>query len=239
MDAPSAAEHARTRGRALIVVAVVPVADAHGLREGGQLLGGLGDYEDALAIAGRVGPTLDALAVAYQLELRGYLARGGPRRQARRIAATVLRVARQTGAEAIAVGQRGDHAPSGVSVSARIAKGAPAHVLVLFAQPQPRAAGRVSRQADSDSVPAADGDLAGVAGAGRPAGDPSGVILTQQGRRLLAERAQRLRAHVLPELRATLGHRIGDEVEVHAPHGTYRCRILAAERSPADPRRVT
>ncbi len=319
-----AAEHARTSGRALVVVAVVPVADARGLREGGQLLGGLDD-DDALAIAGRVGPTLDALAVAYQLEIRGYLARGGPRRQARRIAATVLRVARQTGAEVIAVGQRHDHAPSGVSVSARIAKGAPAHVLVLFAQPQPRrAAGRVSRRAGS--VPPADGDLAGVAGAGRPIGDPSGLILTQQGRHLLAERAQRLRAHVLPELRATLGdherdgrgdadyertveelrwlswlvehaadaedlpddpevvelgetvtvemagggperflivhpveaplddtrisahsplarallgHRIGDEVEVHAPDGTYRCRILAAERSPADPRRVT
>jgi nucleotide-binding universal stress UspA family protein len=71
-----AAEHARTSGRALVVVTVVPVADARGLREGGQLLGGLHDYEDARAIAWRVGPTLDALAVAYQLEIRGYLARG-------------------------------------------------------------------------------------------------------------------------------------------------------------------
>src|SRR6266508_1579875 len=65
-----AAEHARTSGRALVVVAVVPVADAHGLREGGQLLGGLDDYQDALAIAGRVGPTLDALAVAWPVAAR-------------------------------------------------------------------------------------------------------------------------------------------------------------------------
>jgi transcription elongation factor GreA len=318
-----AAEHARTSGRALVVVAVVPVADTRGLREGGQLLGGL-DYEDALAIARRVGPTLDALAVAYQLEIRGYLAHGGPRRQARRIAATVLRVARQSGAEVIAVGQRRDQAPLGESVSARIAKGAPAHVLVSFAQPEPRRpAGRVRRR--TGIVPAADGDLAGVAGAGQPVGDPSDVILTQQGRRLLAERAHRLRAHVLPKLRAALGdrerdgcgadyqrtveelrrlswlvghaadaedlpddpevvelgetvavemagggperflivhpveaplddtrisahsplaralagRRIGDEVEVHAPEGTYRCRILAAERSPSRLRRVT
>jgi transcription elongation GreA/GreB family factor len=310
-----AAEHARTGGRALVVIAVVPVADARGLREGGQLPGGLDDHEDALAIARRVGPTLDALAAAYQLEIRGYLARGGPRRQARRIAATVLRVARKTGAEVITVGQGRDQGPSGMSVSARIAKGAPAHVLVSFAQPEPQpAAGRVRRHAGS--VPVADGDLAGVAGAGRPVGDPSDVMLTKQGRRLLAERAHRLRAHVLPELRATLGDRdgrgaadyhrtveelrrlswlvehaadaedlpndpevvelgetvtveiagggperflivhpveaplddtrisahsplarallgrhVGDEVEVHAPDGTYRCRILAAERA--------
>jgi hypothetical protein len=188
-----AAEHARTSGRVLVVVTVVPVTNARGLREDGQLLGGLDDYEDARAIAWRVGPTLDALAVAYQLEIRGYLARGGPRRQARRIAATVLRVARQTGAEVIAVGQPRDRAPSAVSVSARIAEGAPAHVLVSFVQPEPpRAAGRVSRGADT--VPAADGDLAGIEGAGRPVGDPSGVILTHRGRRLLAERAHRLRA---------------------------------------------
>lgn len=273
---------------------------------------------------GGSGPTLDALAVAYQLEIRGYLAHGGPRRQARRIAATVLRVARQSGAEVIAVGQRRDQAPLGESVSARIAKGAPAHVLVSFAQPEPRRpAGRVRRRIGI--VPAADGDLAGVPGAGQPVGDPSDVILTQQGRRLLAERAHRLRTHVLPELRAALGdrerdgcgadyertveelrrlswlvghaadaedlpddpevvelgetvavemagggperflivhpveallddtrisahsplaralagRRIGDEVEVHAPEGTYRCRILAADRSPSRLRRVT
>jgi Transcription elongation factor, GreA/GreB, C-term len=263
---------------------VVPVADAHSLQGGGRLPGGLDD-EDALAIARRVGPTLDALAVAYQLEIRGYLARGGPRRRARRIAATVVRVARQTGAEVIAVGQRHDRAPAGASVPARIAKGASAHVLVSFARPAPRRSADAVRS-HADGVPAAAGDLAGVARAGRPVGDPSEVILTRQGRHLLAARARRLRAHVLPELRAALadrardergdaveiaggsperflivhpveaplddtrisahsplarallGRRIGDDVEVHAPGGAYRCRILAAERGTSGPRRV-
>ncbi|HYT26028.1 MAG TPA: GreA/GreB family elongation factor, partial [Actinomycetota bacterium] len=316
-----AAEHARISGRTLVVVSVVPVGDARGLREGGQLPGGLDDYDDALAIARRVGPTLDELAVAYQLEIRGYLARGGPRRQARRIAATVLRVAGETGAEVIVVGEPRDRAPAGMSVSVRIAKGAPTRVLVLLEQPEPRrAVRRIRRRAGV--APVADHDLVGTGGvarAGRLAGDPSEVILTRQGRRLLAERAYRLRTHVLPELRAALddrerdgrgdteyeravdelrrlswlvehaadaeelpddpdvvelgetvtvqigggalerflivhpveapldntrisahsplarallGRRIGDEVEVDAPVGTYRCRILAAERTP-------
>jgi transcription elongation GreA/GreB family factor len=38
-----------------------------------------------------------------------------------------------------------------------------------------------------------------------------------------------------PLARALLGRRVGEEIEVDAPGGTYRCRILAAER--AAPRR--
>jgi transcription elongation GreA/GreB family factor len=36
-----------------------------------------------------------------------------------------------------------------------------------------------------------------------------------------------------PLARALLGRRVGEEVEVDAPGGTYRYRILAAERAPA------
>jgi transcription elongation GreA/GreB family factor len=35
-----------------------------------------------------------------------------------------------------------------------------------------------------------------------------------------------------PLAQALLGHRVGEEVEVAAPTGPYRCRILAAERLP-------
>ncbi|HEV2930834.1 MAG TPA: GreA/GreB family elongation factor [Propionibacteriaceae bacterium] len=35
-----------------------------------------------------------------------------------------------------------------------------------------------------------------------------------------------------PLPQALLGHRVGEEVEVAAPTGPYRCRILAAERLP-------
>ena len=160
--------------------------------------------------------------------------------------------------------------------------------------------------------PAARRPLGGVgaADAGLASGDASPLILTREGRRLLAERAQRLRAALgdperdghgdtederaaelrrlswlvehaadaedLPDdpevvelgetvtvqvaggapeqflivhpveapldttrisarsplARALLGRRVGDEVEVDAPSGSYRCRILAAERTP-------
>ena len=37
-----------------------------------------------------------------------------------------------------------------------------------------------------------------------------------------------------PLAQALLGHRIGEEAEVAAPTGPYRCRILAIERLPVD-----
>jgi hypothetical protein len=49
-----------------------------------------------------VEPVLEALGVRYQLEFRGCLARAAPPRQVRRLAATVLQVAGQVGAEMIA-----------------------------------------------------------------------------------------------------------------------------------------
>ena len=315
-----AAEHARTSGRTLVVVAVVPVADRHGLRDGRRLPGGL-QHSAAVAIARLVEPTLDELAVAYRLEIRGYPAGGRPRRQARQIAAAVLRMARQTGAAVVTVGVRRDPAAPGISVPARVIQGVPAHVLVLLAQPDPPLGAAPARRRAGSGRPAARRPLGGIgaAGVGPATGDPSEVILTRQGRRLLAERTQRLHDHVLPELRAALGdperdgrgdaeyeravgelrrlswlvehaadaedlpddpevvelgetvtvqvtggtleqylivhpveapldttrisarsplarallgRRIGDEVEVDAPGATYRCRILAAERTP-------
>jgi transcription elongation factor GreA len=169
-----------------------------------------------------------------------------------------------------------------------------------------------AEHARTSGRPAARRPLGGVgaADAGLATGDASPLILTRQGRRLLAERAQRLRAALgdpgrdgrgdtdderaaelrrlswlvehaadaedLPDdpevvelgetvtvqvtggapeqflivhpveapldttrisarsplARALLGRRVGDEVEVDAPSGTYRCRILAAERTP-------
>jgi Transcription elongation factor, GreA/GreB, C-term len=38
-----------------------------------------------------------------------------------------------------------------------------------------------------------------------------------------------------PLARALLGRRVGEQVEVQAPGGRYRCRILAARRFPASP----
>lgn len=38
-----------------------------------------------------------------------------------------------------------------------------------------------------------------------------------------------------PMAQALLGHRIGEEVEVAAPSGTYRCWIVAVEGAPTDP----
>jgi transcription elongation GreA/GreB family factor len=298
-----AGEHARAGGRSVVAVVMVPIADAQGLGRGGRLPGSLDDYDDALAMLRAVEPVLGTLGVRYQVELRGYLARGAPRRQARRLAATVLRVAGQVGAELIAVGRPRGRAASGTSVAARIASGAPLQVqvsVVSTARPAP-APGGIS--ADRQAID-----------------DPRAVVLTRQGRRLLAERAHQLRARVLPELRAAvddrrrdgradadyqravkelrplswlvehaahaedlpddpalvelgetvtvqvgggaperflivhpveapldeerisadsplaralLGRRIGDEVEVAAPAGAYRCRILAAERTAA------
>jgi transcription elongation GreA/GreB family factor len=306
-----AAEHARTSGRALVVLAMVPVADRHGLREGERLPGGLQDPA-AGAIARLVEPTLEELAVAYRLEIRGYPAGGRPRRQARQIAAAVLRVARQTGAAVVTVGVRRDRGTPGMSVPARVIGKVPAHVRVLLAQPGPPLGAAPARRRAGSGRPAARRPLGGVgaAHAGLATADASPLILTRQGRRLLAERAQRLRAALgdpghddrgdtedgraaelrrlswlvehaadaedLPDdpevvelgetvtvqvtggapeqflivhpveapldttrisarsplARALLGRRVGDEVEVDAPGGTYRCRILAAERTP-------
>ena len=289
-----AGEHARAGGLGVVVVAMVPIADVRGLGRGGRLPGSLDDYDDALAMVRAVEGVLGTLGVRYQVELRGYLARGAPRRQARRLAATVLRVAAQVGAEVVAVGRRRGRAASGTSVAARIASGAPLHVHVSVVS--------TTQPASVDQ---------------RAVDDAGAVVLTRQGRRLLAERARQLRARVLPELRAALddrerdghveadhqraveelrrlswlvehaahaedlpddpalvelgetvtvqvgggaperflivhpveaaldeerisadsplarallGRSIGDEVEVAAPAGAYRCRILAAER---------
>jgi hypothetical protein len=56
---------------------VIPIPAARDLGEGGRLAGDLAAQDDALRIIGRVQPTLDECGVAYQIQVRGYLARGG------------------------------------------------------------------------------------------------------------------------------------------------------------------
>jgi nucleotide-binding universal stress UspA family protein len=102
----AAAEHARLRGWRLVVVTVIPVPATRDLGEGGRLGGEFAAQDDALQIIDRVQPTLDASEVANQVLVRGYLARGGPRRQARRVACTVLRVADEVEVATIVVGRR-------------------------------------------------------------------------------------------------------------------------------------
>src|SRR5436309_7093963 len=64
--AQRAGEHARAGGRGVVVVAMVPIADAQGLGREGRLPGGLDDYDDALEIIREVERVLDAQGVAYQ-----------------------------------------------------------------------------------------------------------------------------------------------------------------------------
>jgi transcription elongation GreA/GreB family factor len=205
-----AGEHARAEGRRVVVVALVPIGDVHGLDPGGRLPGSLDDYDDALAIIRTVEPALETLRIAYKVELRGYLARGAPRRRARRQAATVLRVAEQVGAEVITVGRPRGRAASGTDVAVRIVGGAPAHlqVSVVSATQPAQAAGRAHRSAAIRSFAAQE--MGSILADQLAIGDPDALVLTRQGRRLLAERAHRLRAHVLPELRAALDDRERD-----------------------------
>jgi transcription elongation GreA/GreB family factor len=245
--AQRAGEHARAGGRGVVVVAMVPIADAQGLGREGRLPGGLDDYDDALAIIQEVERVLDAQGVAYQVELRGYLARGAPRRRAQRLAAMVLRAAGQVGAEVITVGRPRGRAASGTSVAARIVNGAPVHVQVsVVSAPQPaRAAGGARRRAGTRrfAAPATVSILADQ----QAVGDPDGVVLTRQGRRLLAERAHQLRANVLPELRAALDDRERDRrVDADYQRAIDRLRHLSwlvehaahAEDLPDDPAMV-
>jgi transcription elongation factor GreA len=203
-----AGEHARARGRSVVVLTMVPIAAAHGLGPGGRLPGELDDYDDALAIIRKAERALEALGVAYRVELCGYLARGAPRRQARRLAATVLRAAGQLGAEVITVGRPRGRATSGTSVAARVVNGAPVHVGVSVVSAPSQAVGRARRGGGSRRFAA---HAAGSILADQQAiGDPGGVILTRQGRGLLAKRAHQLRAQVLPRLRAALDDRERD-----------------------------
>ena len=244
--AQTAGEYARARGRTVVTLVMVPIAAAHGLRRDGRLPGGLDDYDDALAMIRAVEPPLQALGVAYQVELRGWLARGAPRRQARRIAATVLRAAGRVKAEVITVGRPRGRAASGTSVAARIAAAAPADVRVcVVSTPQPaHAAGRTGSAGSRGSAARTVGGIP----AGRQAiGDPGAVILTHQGRRLLAERAQQLQRQVLPELRAALDDRDRDgRVDADYERAADELRRLSwlvehathAEDLPDDPARV-
>ena len=240
--AERAGAHARDTARGVVLLALVPLADADSLGPGGLLLGDLDDYDDALAILAAAEPPLEALGVPYQVELRGYLARGGPRRQARRIAATVLRVAAGVGAEVIATGRPPGREAPGTSVATRVANGAAPHVRVLVASPVTAPAAHRTRRAvraarTTGVLPADPRDI----------GDAGTVILTRQGRRLLAERARQLRARVLPELRAALDDRERDG-RVDADYGraldelrrlSWLVRHAArAEDLPDDPQRV-
>jgi transcription elongation factor GreA len=228
--AQRAGEYAHARGRTVVALVMVPIAAAHGLRRDGRLPGGLDDYDDALAMIRAVEPPLQALGVAYQVELRGWLARGAPRRQARRIAATVLRAAGRVKAEVITIGRPRGRAAAGTSVAARIAAAAPTHVQVcVVSTPQPAHA------------------VGGIPAGRQAIGDPGAVILTHQGRRLLAERAQQLQRQVLPELRAALDDRDRDgRVDADYERAADELRRLSwlvehaahAEDLPDDPARV-
>ncbi len=233
-----AAEQAQRSGRRLVVVVVIPVGGGR-LGDGGRLADAVEDYDDALAMADRIRPAIEESGVVCRLEVRGYRARGGPRRRARRIATAVLHAARQAGATVLVLGQRRHRGAAGASVATRIAHGAPAGVQVIVEQLGAPDGAERARPA-AGVAPAAAPPAAGALG-------PEPVVLTAEGRRLLAARARRLQARVLPELRAALADRDRDgrvdaDYERTASELWRLCvlveRAVAAEDLPDDPDRV-
>lgn len=169
-----AATVAAAEDRELVLVTVVPAGSAE------SVAGGL----HRLA---RLAPAMDGLTVEPVEVVAKYLARGGQRRRSRRVGATILRVAREYGAEVIVIGLPDHEHRRDRSVSRRIAHGAPAATQVAL----------VSRAA----VPAPYERP--VAGETRRT-PPAVPGMTAVERRRLVARAQHLQSVELPRLRRAL-----------------------------------
>ncbi|MDX6212181.1 MAG: Universal stress protein family [Frankiales bacterium] len=155
---------------------------------------------DSLA---QLAAAMTGFAVEPRVLVADYLARGGQRRQSRRVGATILRVARACGAAVIVVGLPDQERQRDISVSRRVAHGAPAAMRVALVTgadtggPQQDgllpAGPTVSRSADHRGSPVPL--LPAVAGI---------AAMDAADRRQLAGRAQRLQSVELPRLRRAL-----------------------------------
>lgn len=185
---------------------------------------------------------------ASRLVVAAYRARGNPRRQARRVAAAILAVARAHHAAVIVTGLPDQPHPRTPSVSDRVAHGAPAGTRVLFtaaptAPPTPATGRHPSSRLTAAALPDPLPPLPPP---------PVTTMLTPAGRRELTRQYRRLRSHVLPQIRhvlrasATLSPTQRQQLATAYQTAIERRRYLAhvlvhatrTERLPADPTTV-
>jgi hypothetical protein len=191
-----AARLAREQHRPLVLLTAVPfdlpVRPSHDQLVGkAHLL-----MAEAEAIAARVRPALGGLGLHPRLVVRPYRDRGGPRRAAQRIAATLVRAAVEEDAHTLVLGLPDRRSPAGTSVIGRITHNAPLEMNLAFAVVQPRP----QAQHPPDGAPQTEILL----GPRLIPERPDRVVISPAGRRLLAERAYLLRAIALPRQRVAL-----------------------------------
>jgi len=151
----------------------------------------------AEALADRVRPALGGLRLQPRLVVHPYRDRGGPRRVAQRIAATLVRAAVDEDAHTLVLGLPDRIGPAGTSVIGRIICSAPLDMNLAFAVVQPRPEPRRppsarTAEAVNPSGPQLIPDRGGK------------VALNPMGRESLAERAYQLRSIALPQQRMAL-----------------------------------
>jgi hypothetical protein len=191
-----AARLAREQHRPLVLLTAVPfdlpVRPSHD-----QLIGKAHLLlAEAEAIAARVRPALGGLGLHPRLVVRPYRDRGGPRRAAQRIAATLVRAAVEEDAHTLVLGLPDRTGPAGTSVLARITHSAPLEMNLAFAVVQPRP----QPQRPAEAAPQTEILL----GPRLVPDRPERVLISPTGRRLLAERAYLLRSIALPRQRVAL-----------------------------------
>ncbi len=177
-----AAALAVAENRELVLLTVVPA----------------GSPASALDTVTRLAATVSALALEPRVMAAEYLARGGQRRQSRRIGATILRAARAAGAAVIVVGLPDEEHGRDRSVSRRVAHGAPAATRVTLVT---RPAATEGGEGLVEAYLAFDSRAVALP---RPPGTPYGHPLHAAHRRQLARRAARLQSVELPRLRRAL-----------------------------------
>lgn len=203
-----AARLAREQDRPLVLLTVVPF-DLPVQPSRDQLVGKAHLLlAEAEAIAARVRPALGGLGLHPRLVVRPYRDRGGPRRAAQRIAATLVRASVEEDAHTLVLGLPDRTGPAGISVIGRITHSAPLDMNLAFAVVQPRP--QPQRRPD-DSDP----EAAILLGPRLVPDRPDQVVISPPGRRVLAERAYLLRSIALPRQRVALaaggpdlGHRL-------------------------------
>jgi nucleotide-binding universal stress UspA family protein len=167
-----AAAVAAVEERPLVIVTVVPSSEADGPRP-------------ALDSFARLAQAVTGSAVEPRVVVAEYLARGGQRRQSRRVGATILRVAQAHAAAVIVVGLPDREHQRDRSVSRRVAHGAPAAMRVALVT-RTEVAEPYERPLTATPLPAAL------------------VAIDVAERRRVARRAQQLQSVELPRLRRAL-----------------------------------
>ncbi|MDX6228338.1 MAG: hypothetical protein QOI76_1728 [Frankiales bacterium] len=133
-----------------------------------------------LDLIARLAPAMTGVASEPRVVVAEYLARGGQRRQSRRVGATILRIARAHGAAVIVIGLPDQEHQRDRSVSRRVAHGAPAATRVALVS-GPDAAGPYKAPATATAA-----------------------AVDAANRRQLAGRAHLLQSVELPRLRRAL-----------------------------------